>query len=483
MEYDEALRVTKESFFSSTGTLVEETSYTYDAAGKRTATTTMVGTQTDSNTYNYTTGYQLDSITGTNGTEDYQFDENGRLMLIQRDGVTLDLEHDAGDRLTSVENETTGTTTEYVYDGQGNRVGAIDGTEVRQFLVAPGMGSGLNSTDLIADGNGNLISNYVYAGGASPFMMLDANGNPVYYLSDGMGSVIGLANDSGDEVGDFRYDSFGNVREQWGGAIDLAGGDFRFQGQWLEERTGIYHFRARDYDAQTGAFLSRDPIDPTEQQPEALNPYQFAYNNPYIYSDPTGMFTITELNATQNLQATLLRSYVQDAARDFVREKIGEVAGNILVGVINSLLPGSVNGDALFELAQVDSNRAGDRFETFLKGQICGLLQGSSFVERLWLEPEVSTRGVPKSNGLSCSGYLNPIALVPGTRPHPNPDSLIKEGHPTDYKLFNREAYLIGDVKLSMTGALRDIRGNKNQWQAMYRHARNFQRIPFTLVA
>jgi hypothetical protein len=73
-------------------------------------------------------------------------------------------------------------------------VGAIEGSEVRQFLVAPGMGSGLNSTDLISDGSGNLISNYVYAGGASPFMMLDANGNPVYYLTDGMGSGVATHN-------------------------------------------------------------------------------------------------------------------------------------------------------------------------------------------------------------------------------------------------------------------------------------------------
>ncbi|NJR59418.1 MAG: hypothetical protein HC769_11535 [Cyanobacteria bacterium CRU_2_1] len=37
--------------------------------------------------------------------------------------MTLDLNHDGGDRLTSVENETTGEPTQYGYDGQGNRVG------------------------------------------------------------------------------------------------------------------------------------------------------------------------------------------------------------------------------------------------------------------------------------------------------------------------------------------------------------------------
>ena len=475
LKYDEALRVKEESYYSATGTLQETIAYTYDASGKRTAKSDRTGTDT----YNYKPGFQLDSITGTSGAEDYEFDANGRLTLIERDGVTIDLSHDAGDRLTSVENTTTGSAIEYLYDGQGNRVGAIEGNEVRQFLVAPGMGSGLNSTDLIADVNGNLLSNYIYAGGSSPFMRLDASGNPVYYLTDAMGTTIGLADRSGTKVGDFRYDSFGNLREEWGGAIGSAGGDFRFQGQWLENSTGIYNFRARDYDAQTGMFLSRDAIDPMEQQPEAFNPYQFAYNNPYIYSDPTGMFTIIELNATQNLQATLSRTYIQDAARDFIKEKTGEIVGNILVGVLNSLLPGSVDGDNLFKQAVSDSDSAGGTFENFLKGQLCTLFQGSSFFDRLWLAPEVATSGVPRSDGLSCSDYLNRV--TPPTPTYPNPDFLYKQERPTDYKQKNPDAYLIGDVKLSMKKVLNDITSNDRQWRSISRHASRYQGLPFAM--
>jgi hypothetical protein len=37
-----------------------------------------------------------------------------------------------------------------------------------------------------------------------------------YYLTDAMGSAIGLADGTGAEVGDFRYDSFGNLRSARG---------------------------------------------------------------------------------------------------------------------------------------------------------------------------------------------------------------------------------------------------------------------------
>lgn len=44
----------------------------------------------------------------------------------------------------------------YVYDSAGRRVSATEGTNQRMFLVTPAMGSGLESTDLMADGAGNL---------------------------------------------------------------------------------------------------------------------------------------------------------------------------------------------------------------------------------------------------------------------------------------------------------------------------------------
>ena len=43
LEYDEGLRVTKESFYDGAGQLVDEVSYGYDAAGKRIVQSSMSG--------------------------------------------------------------------------------------------------------------------------------------------------------------------------------------------------------------------------------------------------------------------------------------------------------------------------------------------------------------------------------------------------------------------------------------------------------
>jgi RHS repeat-associated protein len=488
LEYDEALRVTKESYYGATGTLLDETSYTYDAAGKRIAQSTGTGNRT----YTYTPGYQLDTIQESSETENYEYDANGRLTLISRDGTTLDLEHDAYDRLTEVENVTTGEQIEYTYDGAGHRVKATKGTEQRRFLVAPAMGTGLESTIKITDGAGNLIANYIYAGGSSPLMRLDASGNPIYYLTDAMGSVIGLADGAGQSAAKFSYDSFGNLRTASGAAANAgaAGGDFRFQGQWLESESGLYHFRARDYDSRTGTFLSRDPVDIIETEPESFNPYQFAYNNPYIHSDPSGEFTITEVQASLSLQDALaaVRQYSVNEARQRLQSKAYEAVGNAALNTLQSYVPIPSSLKTVIDSAQ----NAGNYFEKWFQDSFCEFLPDTS---QVFFQPGVTVDGQAYYSGFTCSVYGLPnnerdyqiqeaslagaklnasrpdfIVTPPGSYPRYAPKGNVKS--PTGpYR-----SWLIGDFKLSTKTLYNDYVAGRNpkklnQWRAIANYA------------
>jgi RHS repeat-associated protein len=437
LEYDDALRVKKESYYNAANTLLNETTYTYDADGKRRVQS---NTTNGNRTFTYTPGFQLDTVQETGETENYDYDTDGRLTLISRDGKTLDLEHDTYDRLTEVENETTGEKVKYIYDGQGNRVKAIKGSQERRFLVAPAMGGGLESTDLITDGSGNLISNYIYGGGSSPFMRLDANGNAVYYLTDAMGTVIGLANSSGQSTGKFLYDAFGNVLSQVGGANTAAGGDFRFQGQWLEQESGLYHFRARDYDPKTGLFLSRDPVDIIEMEPESFNPYQFVYNNPYVYSDPTGMFTITELNVADVIDR-ILRGIEQNTKYQFqqgVKEKVQEISTKVLSKFIETVTPFN------FKPYINPKGDVGDVLENLLMGSVREILEDVPFLDKLYVAVGINDGGEPVYKGFNINEDIDFRAKKPLNLSYP--DFIFKSGEPVDTDK-NPPAYLIGDIK------------------------------------
>jgi RHS repeat-associated protein len=61
-----------------------------------------------------------------------------------------------------------------------------------------------------------------------------------------------------------------------------------FTGQRYEGASGLYDFRARWYDAETGRFLSVDPIVEDVADPQTHNAYGYVRNNPMNLTDPDG---------------------------------------------------------------------------------------------------------------------------------------------------------------------------------------------------
>ena len=489
--YDSSLRVVKEAYFGADGIETESIEYSYDADGNR----LNVSNGDAEGTYNYDNIHQLTDITTATGTETYTYDEGGRIASITRDGETWNLEYNTADLITKITDADGNVVVEYEYDSAGRRIEANDAAGNRDYLVAPIGNTDLESPHLVTDENGDLISAYVY-GGAMPLMRLDENGNPVYYLTDAMGSVIGLADGSGIEVADFRYDSFGNLRSSTGIEGDreeLAGGDFRFQGQWLESTTDLYHFRARYYDPESGRFVSRDPVELIEYEPESSNPYQFVYNNPHIYSDPTGEFTISELNASRSLENALagMRRYVGAQAKDYVLERLGDSLSNVVLSVFNNFLPTSPIGGTLLDLVFDDNEGGiGGLFDSEFGDLMCEHFQTTPLINNLWFEVRINSAGTPQNNGIICGnrhGNSNSrIGRRSQNQPGSRPDFMFRNTPPTQARINRKSsgAYLVGDFKLAEVKAYnsvlgRDTQKSYNQWIRMTKYARKYQMIPF----
>ena len=142
-----------------------------------------------------------------------------------------------------------------------------------------------------------------------------------------MGSIIGVADDTGQAVASFEYDSFGNIRNATGPESSLpveTVGDYRFHGAWLDTATGFYHMRVRHYDPKTGRFISRDPVEGEHYIPESLHPYTYANNNPHIYRDPTGLVTLLELNTVTMINRIL--ATIQTAGFNILRQLVIDTA-------------------------------------------------------------------------------------------------------------------------------------------------------------
>jgi RHS repeat-associated protein len=74
---------------------------------------------------------------------------------------------------------------------------------------------------------------------------------------------------------------------------------YGFTGEWWEQDVQLLHLRARWYDAYLNQFISPDPIVPDYFNPQSLNRYSYAYNNPVNWVDPDGQDPCSSSNPTQ----------------------------------------------------------------------------------------------------------------------------------------------------------------------------------------
>ena len=121
----------------------------------------------------------------------------------------------------------------------------------------------------------------------------------VFYHPDHLGSANFLTDDQGRLVETTEFYPFGVERySQRPGALKS---EYRYTGKERDEDTGLTYYGARYYDSLVGRFINPDPLY-TEldglsseglqgvlSDPQKFSLYSYALNNPFKYTDPTGL--------------------------------------------------------------------------------------------------------------------------------------------------------------------------------------------------
>jgi RHS repeat-associated protein len=107
-----------------------------------------------------------------------------------------------------------------------------------------------------------------------------------YYQCDHLGTPIELTDEDGNVAWEANYKAWGEARLTISEAATKAGlkNPIRFQGQYLDEETGLHYNRFRYYDPVVERFVSKDPI----KFIGGLNFQQYAAN-PSEWIDPLGL--------------------------------------------------------------------------------------------------------------------------------------------------------------------------------------------------
>ena len=135
----------------------------------------------------------------------------------------------------------------------------------------------------------------------------------LFYHDDHLGSPVVITDNSGEEVRYIEYYPFGDTKlERWGNSpFANKPVKHKYNSKELDESTGLYDYGARQYDAILQRFVSADPLDWKKEiasnnnisanevsqktdigflgNPQNLNRYSYARNNPLVFKDSSGL--------------------------------------------------------------------------------------------------------------------------------------------------------------------------------------------------
>ncbi len=327
VEHDNDIR--EEYSYTLDGNQVEKTepggkvtTYEYDGLGRLTGeTVTISGVLSQSYEYEYD-GYNNRVTLKAKGEEEYEasytYDLNNRLLTETKaspdstDSTTYFYDPNGNQIAKARESLSSGSGDEEigltlgVVDGEISRYNGFnqllqistDGTEASYAYAASGLRVSKTVNDVtngfILDG-GNVVMETLEGVPAAKYirainLVASTFGSTTrYYLYNGHGDVVQLADASGTVAKTYDYDAFGNEKNP--DAQDPN--PFRYCGEYFDKENGRYYLRARYYDSVIGRFIQQDEWDYSSPgDPLSLNLYTYVKANPVVIVDPTGHFGV-----------------------------------------------------------------------------------------------------------------------------------------------------------------------------------------------
>lgn len=280
----------------STGATAYRQSFTFDWIGNRATMTehdTADATKNVSLTYGYgkpgssgkiqphTMAWASSNPSGKGGS--FTYDASGNTTVRDLASTTQRLVWTPENKVDSITND--GKKTTYVYDAQGNRL--LENSPSGSTLY-------LGETELTTDTSGTLTraSRSYGQPGAPTVVRTTTNGATTGHkrtvlLADHLGTAnTSVEVAAGQTVSRRAFKPYGEVR---GTKPSTWPNKRSYLGTGVDDAaTGLTHIGAREYDQNSGRFLSADPIIDMAD-PLQMNGYAYSNNSPVSKSDPTGL--------------------------------------------------------------------------------------------------------------------------------------------------------------------------------------------------
>ncbi|HOT92942.1 MAG TPA: N-acetylmuramoyl-L-alanine amidase [Anaerolineae bacterium] len=361
-------------------------------------------------------------VTGT-VTMDYVYDYENRLTQVY-ETIVYTTSEISGSVVLPASHISPTMEAEYVYDGYGRRVEK----HVTTYITATGVLTtpAVFTREYVFDGldpvaeveytgasvTPTVQSAYVYGNGRMVELVRTENVTTTtyWYHYDGLGSVVALTNEAGADVCQWKYDEYGNPLQD---CPELN--HYTYTGQEYDAETGLTHFFARYYDAETGVWTTQDKYRGNFRYPLTLYRYMYAGNSPINIIDLLGY-------GWKGFIGGAIGGAIAGCALGALAFGIGCVAG-IIPGAIGGALGGHVGEevgtgdfDAKEDLYEPAKEVVAATVESFVEDPVNFFTGYKDIPENIGkaLDPERSASERIMAGGLAAVDIIGDIFLLKG---------------------------------------------------------------------
>lgn len=368
-----------------TWSTLRSAAYTYDDAGNRTDSGSVVAA--NSNRYTSFAGYTL------------EYDLEGNLTRKSKAGFDQQLAWNSLGQLASV--TTNGDVLTFGYDAMGRRVRRTAGGTSRYYVY--------EDEDLLLElgADGAPIREYVHLPGTDQPLSVRENipgGQLVhYYVLERPGHVRAILDQNGAVAGEYAYTPFGEAIAT--GKGDGTAQPLRFMARELDAGIRLYYVRNRWYDPELGRFISEDPIGLSG----GLNTYAYRNNEPINGRDPSGLSPYSDPDPIYRLDELVgvacrfgLCNWWEDEI--FERWRMERMAQDAYDPGNPRIVPCTVStcppSAPLIQRPSEAENRAAARARNEAYRQCAASANSSSWAQDVWHETKMGVSFIPISVGI-----------------------------------------------------------------------------------
>ena len=278
--YDDLYRLTAATATSTDSTLAYSKTWSYGATGNILVGEGPSRTYGGTDTGNYANPHAVTAM----GTRTLTYDHNGNTT---NEGIWTNT-WNWRNQMTQSARSGPSVTVTYTYDADGNRVSQVNGSLT---LVYPNEYYSYTGTthdrQIPLPGYGMVAT--------SKYKVSTSTSTIAYHHHDHLGGEHVDTDSTGATLEYTIYSPYGSIQKTSGtsGYLNVN----KFTGKQVDKDTGFYYYGARYCSANYGRFLSEDNVflavgddNSHLRDPQALNSYSYARNNPLRFVDPDGNF-------------------------------------------------------------------------------------------------------------------------------------------------------------------------------------------------